>query len=132
MIRTLLLAAAALSSLIDARVKEYADAGLFSGVVVVAKGDAIVYQKAFGFADRTFNIPNTIDPKFHIASLSKPITASAILLLVERGKLALDDPVSKFVPDFPNGDRITVEELITHYSGLGDASSLPDYSNSWS
>src|SRR5213595_2850778 len=132
MIRTLLLAAAAVSSLIDARVKDYAGAGLFSGVVLVAKGDAVVYQKAFGLADRTFNVPNSIDTKFHIASLSKPITAAAILLLSERGKLSLDDHVSKFVPDFPNGDRITIEELVTHYSGLADASSLPDYTTTWS
>ena len=132
MIRTLLFAAVALASLIDARVKEYADAGLFSGVVLVAKGDDVVYQKAFGLADRTFNVPNTIDTKFHIASVSKPITAAAVLLLAERGKLSLDDHVSKFVPDFPNGDRITIEELITHYSGLADATSLPDYTTTWS
>ena len=132
MIRTLLFAAATLSSLIDARVKEYVDAGLFSGVVLVAKGNDIVYEKAFGLADRTFNIPNTVDTKFHIASVSKPITAAAILLLADRGKLSLDDHVSRFVPDFPNGDRITIEELVTHYSGLPDASSLPDYTNVWS
>src|SRR2546423_1730646 len=131
MIRTLLLAAAAVSSLIDARVKEYVDAGLFSGVVLVAKGDEVIYQQAFGLADRTFNIPNARDTKFHIASLSKPITAAAVLLLAERGKLSLDDRVSKFVPDFPNGDRITVEELITHYSGLADASAGAEY-NDWS
>ena len=132
MIRTLLIAAAALSSLIDARVKEYVDAGLFSGVVFVAKGDDIVYQKAFGLADRTFNIPNAVDTKFHIASVSKPITAAAVLLLAERGKLSLDDHVSKFVPDFPNGDRITIEELLTHYSGLVDTTTDPDYGAEWS
>ena len=132
MIRTLLLSAVAISSLIDARVKEYADAGLFSGVVLVAKGDAIVYQKAFGFADRTFNVPNTVDTRFQIASVSKPITAAAVLLLADRGKLSLTDPVSRFVPDFPNGDRITIEELVTHYSGLADASSLPEYTTTWS
>src|SRR5438045_7440802 len=108
MIRTLLLAAAAVSSLIDARVKDYAGAGLFSGVVLVARGDAVVYQKAFGPADRTFNIPNTLDTKFHIASLSKPVTAAAVLLLAERGKLSLDDRVSKLLPDFPNGYSITI------------------------
>jgi CubicO group peptidase (beta-lactamase class C family) len=131
MIRTLVLAAAATASLIDGRVKEYVDAGLFSGVVLVAKSDKVIYQKAFGLADRTFGIPNTPETKFHIASVSKPITAAAVLLLAERGKLSLDDRVSKFVPDFPNGDRITIEELLTHYSGLGDASSTADYNN-WS
>lgn len=131
MIRTLLLAAASLSALIDSRVTDYADAGLFSGVVLVAKGNVIIYQRAFGFADRIFKIPNRLDTKFHIASVSKPMTSAAVLLLADRGKLSIDDPVSKFVPDFPNGNRITIEQLITHRSGLGDASSQPDY-NDWS
>ena len=130
MIRSILLWAAIPVALIDARVKEYVDAGLFSGVVLVSKGDAVVYEKAFGFADRTFKVPNTINTKFHIASVSKPITAAAVLLLAERGKLSLDDHVSKFVPDLPDGDRITIEELLTHYSGLADASSTPEY-NDW-
>ena len=59
------------------------------------------------------------------------MTAAAILLLVEEGKLSLEDKLSKFVPDFPDGDKITIEELFTHYSGLGDASAQPDY-NEWS
>src|SRR5712691_13163775 len=99
MIRSVLLWAAIPVALIDARVRDYVDAGLFSGVVLVSKGDAVVYEKAFGYADRTFRVPNTIDTKFHIASVSKPITAAAVLLLAERGKLSLDDHVSKFVPD---------------------------------
>src|SRR5258708_27371587 len=115
---------------VDKRVTEYVAAGLFSGVVLVSKGDAVMYQKAFGYADRTFKVPNTLNTKFHIASVSKPITAAAILLLAERGKLLLDDHVSKFAPEFPNGDRITIEELVTHYSGLADASSGPEY-NDW-
>jgi len=125
------LAAVPVAQRIDNRVREYVDAGLFSGVVLVARGDQVVYQKAFGFADRTFSIPNRIDAKFHIASVSKPITAAAVLLLADRGKLSIDDRVSKWVPDFPNGDRITIEEVLTHYSGLGDASSTPEY-NDWS
>src|SRR5690349_9332805 len=81
---------------IDARVREYADAGLFSGVVLVAKKDTIVYEKAFGLADRAFGIANTPATKFHIASVSKPITAAAILLLADRGALSLDDKVSRW------------------------------------
>src|SRR5690242_12391676 len=124
------LAAVPLAQRIDHRVREYFDAGLFNGVVLVARGNQIVYQKAFGLADRTFNIPNTLDTKFHIASLSKPITAAAVLLLADRGKLRLEDPVSKFVPDFPNGDRITIENLLTHTSGIGEPSDA-DYDR-WS
>lgn len=102
---------------IDARVRAYVDAGLFSGVVLVSRGDRVVFEKAYGLADRGFGVPNTTTTKFHIASLSKPITAAAVLLLADRGMLALADPVSRFVPGFPRGDQITVEQLLTHYSG---------------
>ena len=102
-----------------------------SGVVRVTKGDRIIYENAFGLPDRALQVPNSLQTKFQIASLSKPITATAILLLAEEGKLSLEDKLSKFVPDVPNGDKITVEELLTHYSGLGDGSAQPDY-NEWS
>ena len=115
----------------DEYVRRYADAELFSGVVRVTKGDGVVYENAFGLADRTLSVRNRLQTKFQIASLSKPITATAILLLVQDGQLRLDDKLAKFVPDFPNGDKITIEELLTHYSGLGDASAQPDY-NEWS
>jgi CubicO group peptidase (beta-lactamase class C family) len=115
----------------DAYVRRYADADFFSGVVRVTKGDRIIYENAFGYADRALQVPNSLQTRFQIASLSKPMTAAAILVLGEEGKLSLEDKLSKFVPDFPNGDKITVEELLTHYSGLGDASAQPDY-NEWS
>jgi CubicO group peptidase (beta-lactamase class C family) len=112
-------------------VRRYADAELFSGVVRVTKGERVVYENAFGFADRGLGVRNTLQTKFQIASLSKPITATAILMLVEQGKLGLEDKLQKFVTDFPNGEKITIEELLTHYSGLGDAAAQPDY-NQWS
>jgi CubicO group peptidase (beta-lactamase class C family) len=115
----------------DAYVRRYADAELFSGVVRVTKGDRIVYENAFGWADRALAVPNTSHTKFQIASLSKPFTATAILMLVQEGKLGLEDKLAKFIPEFPNADNITIEELLTHYSGLGDASAQPDY-NEWS
>jgi CubicO group peptidase (beta-lactamase class C family) len=90
-----------------------------------------VFENAYGLADRTFGVPNTTTTKFHIASLSKPITAAAVLLLADRGALSLADPVSRFVPGFPRGDHIMIEQLLTHYSGLADASSTAAYSE-WS
>ncbi|HLW34209.1 MAG TPA: serine hydrolase domain-containing protein, partial [Chthoniobacterales bacterium] len=116
---------------IDKYVRQYADADLFSGVVLVAKKDSIVYEAAFGQADRGLGVANRIDTKFQIASLSKPITALAILQLAEQSKLSLEDHLAKFIPDFPRGDKITIEQLLTHYSGLGDASAAADY-NEWS
>lgn len=76
---------------IDNYVRGYADVGLFSGVVLVSKGDSTVYEGAFRLANRTFAVPNKVDAKFKIASLSKPITAAAVLQLTESGKLSLDD-----------------------------------------
>ena len=125
------LRADALRDRMDAYVRRYADGVFFSGVVRVTKGDRIIYENAFGYADRAWQIPNSLQTKFQIASLSKPMTAAAILLLAEERKLSLEDKLSKFVPDFPNGDKITIEELLTHYSGLKDASAQPDY-NEWS
>src|SRR6184192_4431915 len=115
----------------DAYVRRYADGDFFSGVVRVTKGDRIIYENAFGYADRAWQVPNSLQTRFQIASLSKPMTATAILVLGEERKLSLEDKLSKFLPDFPNGDKITIEELLTHYSGLGDASSTADY-NDWS
>jgi len=120
-----------LSDQMNSYVRRYADAKLFSGVVRVTKGDSIIYENAFGLADREFGVANSLQTKFHIASLSKPITATTILLMVQEGKLALGDKLAKFVPDFPGGDKITIEELLTHYSGLGDAANQPDYAE-WS
>src|SRR6266480_4596215 len=125
------LRADALRDRMDAYVRRYADSDFFSGVIRVTKGDRIIYENAFGYADRGWQVPNSLQTRFQIASLSKPMTAAAILLLGEERKLSLEDKLSKFVPDFPNGNKTTIEELLTHYSGLGDASAQPDY-NEWS
>ena len=125
------LRADALRDRMDAYVRRYADGDFFSGVVRVTKGDRVIYEKAFGYADQALHVPNSLQTRFQIASLSKPMTAAAILLLAGERNLSLEDKLSKFVPDFPNGDKITIEELLTHYSGLGDASGQPDYSE-WS
>jgi CubicO group peptidase (beta-lactamase class C family) len=99
------LRADALRDRMDAYVRRYADGDFFSGVVRVTKGDRIIYENAFGYADRAWQVPNSLQTRFQIASLSKPMTAAAILLLAEEGKLSLKDKLSKFVPDFPNGAR---------------------------
>src|SRR5207237_4814101 len=65
--------------------------------------------------------------RFHIASVSKPFTAAAILQLQEQGRLSISDRVSRFVPGFPNGDRITVDNLLTHTSGIPNVNDLADY-----
>jgi D-alanyl-D-alanine carboxypeptidase len=98
----------------------------FSGVIFVSRGDQILFQTGYGFANPDFDVPNTPRTRFHIASISKAFTAAAILLLEERGKLDTSDPVSRFLPDYPNGDKILLEHLLTHRSGIPNVGSFPE------
>lgn len=93
-------------------------------VVIVAKDGQVVYRKAKGLADREANTAMKEDAIFRLASMSKPITSAVCLALVDKGKLRLDDAVSKYLPDFkplgPDGQpaEITIKQLLTHTSGL--------------
>ena len=79
-----------------------ADADVFSGTVLLAKDGVPIFKGAYGVANKDFNAPNRIDTKFNLGSMNKMFTAVAIAQLVERGKLSFDDPLSKFLPDFPD------------------------------
>jgi CubicO group peptidase (beta-lactamase class C family) len=111
----------------DRQVQAYVRNGDFSGSVLVAKDAHILFQKSYGMANYEWNIPNSENTKYHIASVTKTFTAAAVLHLEQQGKLKLSDPLSKYVPDFLNGERITIEQLLTHTSGLPDFYSLPEY-----
>ena len=89
----------------------------FNGAVIVAKDAEIIYQKAFGFADKKNNIPLTDTTSFQLASVSKVITATAVMLLIEKGLIKLDDTFASYFPEFPY-DKITVKQLLSHRSGL--------------
>lgn len=99
----------------------------FSGSVLVAHKGKVIYEKAFGFADRELNVPNSIETKFQIGSITKQFTAACILKLVEEGKLKLDDKLSKFYADFPKADSITIHMLLTHTSGIKNYTDLPEF-----
>jgi len=73
-------------------------------------------------------VPNRSDTRFHIASISKSFTAAAILMLQERGQLHMQDTLAKFIPDYPQGDKITLHHLLTHTSGIPNVNNLPTYS----
>jgi CubicO group peptidase (beta-lactamase class C family) len=95
----------------------------FSGTVLVAKGDEILFEHAYGYADRAFKAPNKVDTKFNLGSMGKMFTAVSILQLAQEGKLSLQDKLIKDLPDYPNKDvasKITIYQLLTHTSGLGD------------
>ncbi|QQS41545.1 MAG: serine hydrolase [Acidobacteriota bacterium] len=103
---------------IDDLISTYAKAGHFSGVVVAAKDGKVIFEKAYGQASAEHGVPNSARTRFLIASITKPMTAVVLIRAIEAGKIKLDDKLSKYVPDFPRGDEITVEMLSRHTSGL--------------
>ena len=109
--------------MLDRYVRRLADAGIFSGVVMLAKEGKPVFTAAYGEANRDMHRPNTAETAFNLASVNKMMTAVAIAQLVEAGKLTFDDPLSKFTPDYPNprdARRIRIKHLLSHTAGLGD------------
>ncbi len=90
------------------------------GVFMVAKDGKVIYQNSFGKANLELNIDLDTGYIFQIGSMTKQFTAIAILILEEQGKLSIKDPVSKYIPDFPNGNDITIHHLLTHTSGIKD------------
>ena len=90
----------------------------FGGTVLIAKNDSVILKKAYGKANMEFDVNNTVDTKFVLASISKYFTALAVMQLVERDKLSLDSKLSDFYPKYPKGDQVTVHMLLTHTAGL--------------
>src|SRR4051812_37535146 len=98
-----------------------------AGTILVARDGFPVFRQAYGYADRQRRIPNRLDTRFHIASMSMQFTAAAALRLVHAAKLSLDTPVSDVVPDYPNGRTITLRHLLTQTSGIADINDQDDY-----
>jgi D-alanyl-D-alanine carboxypeptidase len=95
----------------------------FSGAIAVTKKGQFIFTAAHGMADRAIKKPNRVDTRFRIGSMNKMFTATASLQLVQAGKLALTDPVGKYLPDYPNADlaaKVTIHHLLTHTGGTGD------------
>ena len=94
----------------------------FSGTILVAKGDEIVFAKPYGVCDKNLpdSKPITLNTTFEIGSVSKQITAAAVMQLVQKKKLSLDDRISKFFPEYVHGDKISVRMLLNMRSGLTD------------
>jgi CubicO group peptidase (beta-lactamase class C family) len=103
-----------------ATLDEKAAAGQFSGVALLARGDATLLSNAWGLADRAKKTPMTTDTRLNLGSIGKLFTRTALAQLAEAGKLSLDDRLSKYLPDFPHADSITIDMLARHRSGVGD------------
>lgn len=111
---------------IEAFLQEYADLGEFSGAALVADADGIVFQGAYGMAVREWDVPNDLDTRFRIGSVTKQFTAAIILMLVEDGLLSLDDKLSEALPWYrrDTGDSVTIRQLLNHTTGI-DRSGVP-------
>jgi D-alanyl-D-alanine carboxypeptidase len=108
---------------LSARAEKRARGDAFAGALLVARHGKVLLQDAWGRANRDSGTPNTLDTRFRIGSMNKMFTAVATLQLIEAGKLALDDPIGKYLRDYPNKDvasKVTVRHLLTHTGGTGD------------
>lgn len=106
--------------------ENYGPAFKFHGVVVVAQHGRIAYKRGFGTATPDGD-PNTIDTRFRLGLLTEPLTAVAVMQLVEAELLSLDDRVAKYLPDYPRGEQITVRDLLTHRSGIPNYTDEPGF-----
>jgi CubicO group peptidase (beta-lactamase class C family) len=98
-------------------------AGQFAGAVLLARDGRIVFDSAYGLADREKHIANTLDTRFRIGSMNKMFTAVAVLQLAQAGQLRLDAPLGTYLTDYPNKDvatKVTIHHLLTHTGGTGD------------
>jgi len=116
-----------IASRTQAYLAPFNETGNFIGTVLVARKGRILFRQSYGMANYELRVPNTNQTRYHIASVSKPFTAAAILQLQEQRRLSVSDRVSRYVPNFPNGDRITLDHLLTHMSGIPDINGLEDF-----
>jgi CubicO group peptidase (beta-lactamase class C family) len=109
---------------------EYYDNEKFNGTILVEKGNQIIYENAFGLANREWHIKNEIDSKFLIGSLSKSFTALMTLILVDDGLLELNGTIRNYLTNYksPGKNKVTIYQLLTHTSGLPDLGRLNDFS----
>jgi CubicO group peptidase (beta-lactamase class C family) len=116
---------------LDQIADSYTADNAFMGAVLVARGDRILLDKGYGKANVEQNIPNDAHTKFRIGSLTKQFTAVLVLLLQQDGKLHIEDPVRKYLPNAPKiWDKITLVELLGHNSGIPEIQSAPNF-RSW-
>jgi len=114
---------------LDRLATRYHALGQLDGAVLVADHGKVVYQRAFGLANREWQIPHSTDTAFRIASLTKQFTATLVMQLAEQGKLRLDEPIGKYVPELSPeiGYRVTLHHLLNHTSGIVDYANYPGF-----
>ncbi|MEJ7808551.1 MAG: serine hydrolase [Telluria sp.] len=118
----------ALAARIDAEVATHYKPGEPGATLIVVKDGKTLLRKAYGMADVTGKVAMRPDASLRLGSITKQFTAVAIMMLADEGKLAMSDPITKFLPDYPTqGKLITVEHLLTHTSGIVSYTSKPGF-----
>ncbi|MED5018807.1 serine hydrolase [Paenibacillus chibensis] len=97
------------------------------GTILAARDGDILFKKAYGYASIEHQVPNTVESKYRIWSLTKSFTAMAVMILYEQGLLRFDDSISMYLPEVEHLNPITVYQLLNHTSGLTNYTSLPEY-----
>ncbi len=111
---------------IDAMVKPFFPAGRPGVAVIAVRDGQVLFRQAYGSANLELNVPLQPDTLLRIGSVTKQFTAAAVMMLAEKGKLSLQDPITKFLPDYPTqGHVITIEHLLTHTSGIQSVTEMP-------
>ncbi|MDJ0703295.1 MAG: serine hydrolase [Leptolyngbyaceae cyanobacterium MO_188.B28] len=116
-----------LTAEINAYLQAHHELGWFSGSVIVAHADEIVFTQGYGMASLEHQAANSPQTRFRLGSVTKQFTAAAILQLQDRGLLDVQASVATYLPDYPNGDRISLHHLLTHTAGIPNLTSFPDY-----
>ena len=110
------------------QLERWGGAGRFTGGVLVAKGDQVLFRQVYGFADRSQGTPLALDSRFRLASVSKQFTAAAILRLQDEGVLSVDDPLCRWVDPCPAAwAPIRLHHLLSHTSGVPDLMARPGW-----
>lgn len=99
----------------------------FMGSVLVARAGEVLLSAGYGMANLEHDVPNTPQTKFRIGSITKQFTATAILQLQEQGLLEVHDSISTYLPDYPNGEQITIHHLLNHTSGIPNYTELDNF-----
>jgi CubicO group peptidase (beta-lactamase class C family) len=107
----------------------YHNYNMFDGAILVAENGKIIYEDAFGLANREWNIPNRTDTKFMIGSVSKPLTATLMLIQVQKGLIQLNKTIEDYLPEFKNkpAAKVTIQQLLSHTSGIPNYDIIKDF-----
>ena len=116
---------AAITRYAEAMLSEHFPADGPGAAVLIARGDETIYRGALGSASLELGVALSPDHVFRLGSITKQIAAAGVLKLVEQGKVSLDDPLTKFVPGYPNGEKVTVRMLLNHTSGIRSYTDIP-------